>query len=78
MDGLVMTGIIYHPYHTCADEKCLRALRNCEGAFCTYKDQSVEVVGYTTSAGTPEATLNMLRLKCKRTAHGSFNMRSII
>ena len=40
-------------YHTCAGGKCLRALRNREGAFARYKDEEVELVGYTTCGGCP-------------------------
>jgi predicted metal-binding protein len=45
--------IICDRYHTCAGGKCLRSLRNREGAFSIYKDQEVELVGYTTCAGCP-------------------------
>jgi len=45
--------IICDRYHTCAGGKCLRALRNREGAFSVYQDQDVELVGYTTCGGCP-------------------------
>ena len=45
--------IICDRYHTCAGGKCLRALRNREGAFSIYKDREVELVGYTTCGGCP-------------------------
>ncbi|MBN2360376.1 MAG: CGGC domain-containing protein [Deltaproteobacteria bacterium] len=45
--------IICHRYHTCAGGKCLRALRNREGAFKLYRGQEVELVGYTTCGGCP-------------------------
>ena len=45
--------IICDRYRTCAGGKCLRALRNREGAFSIYKNQEVELVGYTTCAGCP-------------------------
>ena len=45
--------IICHRYHTCAGGKCLRSLRNREGAFALYRDEEVEVVGYTTCGGCP-------------------------
>ncbi|HNS72617.1 MAG TPA: CGGC domain-containing protein, partial [bacterium] len=38
---------------TCAGGKCLRALRNREGAFSLYRGQEVELVGYTTCDGCP-------------------------
>ena len=45
--------IICHRYHTCAGGKCLRALRDREGAFALYEGESVELVGYTTCGGCP-------------------------
>jgi len=45
--------IICDRYHTCAGGKCLRALRNREGAFAQYKEDAVELVGYTTCGGCP-------------------------
>jgi predicted metal-binding protein len=58
MDGLARVGfIVCHRYHTCADGKCLMALRNCEGAFRTYKDQNVGLVGYAVCGGYPGGNL---------------------
>ena len=45
--------IICDLYRTCAGGKCLRALRNREGAFSRYKCEQVELVGYTTCGGCP-------------------------
>ena len=45
--------IICDRYRTCAGGKCLRALRNREGAFSIYKNHEVELVGYTTCGGCP-------------------------
>lgn len=45
--------IICDRYRTCAGGKCLRALRNREGAFSIYRGQEVELVGYTTCNGCP-------------------------
>jgi predicted metal-binding protein len=45
--------IICNRYHACAGGKCFRALRNREGAFKLYRDQEVELVGYTTCDGCP-------------------------
>lgn len=45
--------IICDRYRTCAGGKCLRALRNREGAFSIYQGQEVELVGYTTCNGCP-------------------------
>lgn len=45
--------IICDRYRTCAGGKCLRAMRNREGAFSIYADSDVELVGYTTCDGCP-------------------------
>ncbi len=45
--------IICDRYRTCAGGKCLRAMRNCEGAFSVYKESGAELVGFTTCAGCP-------------------------
>jgi predicted metal-binding protein len=45
--------IICNRYHTCAGGKCLRALRNREGAFSSYREGEVELVGYTSCGGCP-------------------------
>lgn len=54
MDPKTKIGIIIcDRYRTCAGGKCLRALRNREGAFSIYTNQEVELVGYTTCNGCP-------------------------
>jgi len=45
--------IICNRYRTCAGGKCLRAMRNREGAFSIYADAEMELVGYTTCDGCP-------------------------
>jgi predicted metal-binding protein len=45
--------IICDRYRTCAGGKCLRALRNREGAFSRYRGQEAELVGYTSCSGCP-------------------------
>jgi len=45
--------IICDRYRDCAGGKCLRALKNREGAFGVYRGQEVELVGYTTCGGCP-------------------------
>jgi len=45
--------IICDRYKTCAGGKCFRALKNREGAFDIYKDQDLELVGYTSCGGCP-------------------------
>jgi len=45
--------IICSRYATCAGGKCLRALRQREGAFSIYRDCEVELVGFTGCGGCP-------------------------
>jgi predicted metal-binding protein len=45
--------IICDRYRRCAGGKCLRALKNREGAFSIYSGTDVELVGYTTCDGCP-------------------------
>ena len=52
MNNSIKIGIIIcNRYRTCAGGKCLRAMRNKEGAFQQYADSAVELVGYTTCDG---------------------------
>jgi predicted metal-binding protein len=54
MSQKVKIGIIIcDRYRTCAGGKCLRAMRNKEGAFAQYANSEVELVGYTTCDGCP-------------------------
>ncbi len=54
MENKTRIGIIIcDRYRTCAGGKCLRSLRNREGAFSIYRDAEVELVGYTTCNGCP-------------------------
>ncbi|MBN2034727.1 MAG: CGGC domain-containing protein [Deltaproteobacteria bacterium] len=45
--------IICDRYRRCAGGKCLRAMRNKEGAFSIYGDDELELVGLTTCDGCP-------------------------
>jgi len=45
--------VICDRYRRCAGGKCLRALKNREGAFAIYGNSEVEVVGMTTCDGCP-------------------------
>ena len=54
MDEVTKIGIIIcDRYNRCAGGKCLRSLKEKEGAFSIYKDTKVEMVGYTTCDGCP-------------------------
>jgi predicted metal-binding protein len=58
--------IICNRYHTCAGGKCLRALRNREGAFARYKGEDVELVGFTTCGGCPGGNVEYAPAEMKR------------
>ncbi|MHA1685387.1 MAG: CGGC domain-containing protein [Candidatus Heimdallarchaeaceae archaeon] len=45
--------IICDRYRDCDGGKCFRSLREREGAFKRYKDEEIEVVGYSTCGGCP-------------------------
>lgn len=45
--------IICDRWRRCAGGKCLRALRERDGAFSRYRGEEVELVGYTTCDGCP-------------------------
>jgi predicted metal-binding protein len=45
--------IICDRYRDCAGGKCLRALRNREGAFSVYEGKELEIVGYASCGGCP-------------------------
>jgi predicted metal-binding protein len=58
--------IICNRYRTCAGGKCLRALRNREGAFARYKDEDVELVGFTSCDGCPGGNVEYAPAEMKR------------
>lgn len=67
MEDKVKVGIIIcNRYHTCAGGKCLRALRNREGAFSLYKDKKVELVGFTSCAGCPGGNVEYAPAEMKK------------
>jgi len=54
VEKMVKIGIIIcDRYNTCAGGKCLKSLANREGAFSIYKNEDIELVGYTTCNGCP-------------------------
>ena len=58
--------IICDRYRTCAGGKCLRAIRNREGAFALYKEEEVELVGYTTCGGCPGGNIEYSPAEMKK------------
>jgi predicted metal-binding protein len=54
MNSTTKIGIIIcDRYRCCAGGKCLRAMKNREGAFSSYADTEIDLVGFTTCAGCP-------------------------
>jgi predicted metal-binding protein len=58
--------IICDRYRACAGGKCLRALRNREGAFDRYKDGEVELVGFTACGGCPGGNVEYAPAEMKK------------
>ena len=58
--------IICDRYGDCAGGKCLRALREREGAFTRYKGEDVELVGYTTCGGCPGGNVEYAPAEMKK------------
>lgn len=58
--------IICDRYRKCAGGKCLRALREREGAFSRYRGEDVELVGYTTCNGCPGGNVEYAPEEMKR------------
>lgn len=58
--------IICDRWSTCAGGKCLRALQRREGAFQRYKDEEVELVGYTTCGGCPGGNVEYAPAEMKK------------
>lgn len=61
MPPTVKIGIVIcDRYKSCAGGKCLRALKNRQGAFDMYARQEVELVGYTSCGGCPGGNVEYL------------------
>ena len=58
--------IICDRYSSCAGGKCLRALQRREGAFQRYRDEEVELVGYTTCGGCPGGNVEYAPAEMKK------------
>ncbi len=67
MEDKVKIGIIIcDRYRSCAGGKCFRAARERAGAFSIYKDQEVEIVGFTTCGGCPGGNIEYTVDEMKR------------
>jgi predicted metal-binding protein len=58
--------VICHRYQACAGGKCLRSLRNREGAFARYRHEEIELVGYTTCGGCPGGNIEYAPAEMKK------------
>lgn len=59
--------IICDRYRNCAGSKCFRSLQNRKGAFDIYsKDETVELVGYTTCGGCPGGNIEYAPQEMKK------------
>ena len=58
--------IICDRYRDCAGGKCFRSLKNREGAFSRYRDESVELVGYTSCGGCPGGNIEYSPAEMKK------------
>lgn len=61
MSNPIRIGIVIcDRYRTCAGGKCLRSMREREGAFSIYEGKEIELVGYTTCNGCPGGNVEYL------------------
>ena len=58
--------IICDRWRRCAGGKCFRALENREGAFSRYRNEEVELVGYTTCDGCPGGNVEYAPAEMKK------------
>ncbi len=58
--------IICDRYSSCAGGKCLRSLRDREGAFALYENEEVELVGFTTCGGCPGGNIEYAPAEMKK------------
>ena len=58
--------IICDRYHSCAGGKCFRSLKKREGGFSVYRDEEVELVGYTTCGGCPGGNIEYAPAEMKK------------
>jgi len=58
--------IICDRWRRCAGGKCFRALRDREGAFERYRDEEIELAGYTTCDGCPGGNIEYAPAEMKK------------
>jgi predicted metal-binding protein len=58
--------IICDRWRRCAGGKCLRAIKDREGAFSRYRDEEIELAGYTTCDGCPGGNVEYAPAEMKK------------
>ena len=58
--------IICNRYNTCAGGKCLRSFHKREGSFARYKNEDVQLVGYSTCGGCPGGNVEYVPSEMKK------------
>ncbi len=67
MDDTIKIGIIIcDRYRMCAGGKCMRSLRNREGAFSIYEGKEVELVGFAPCGGCPGGNIEYVPEEMKK------------
>jgi len=66
--------IICDRWRRCAGGKCFRAVRNREGAFSRYGEESIEVVGFTTCDGCPGGNIEYAPAEMKKNGAGVIHL----
>jgi predicted metal-binding protein len=66
MEKIKIGIIICDRYRNCAGGKCFRSVQNREGAFSIYKNQEVEVAGFTTCGGCPGSNIESVPEEMKK------------
>jgi predicted metal-binding protein len=75
MDEKPKIGIIIcDRYRLCAGGKCLRSLRNREGAFARYEGMDVELVGFTTCGGCPGGNVEYAPAEMKKNGANTIHL----
>jgi Predicted metal-binding protein len=75
MEKSIKLGIIIcDRYRTCAGGKCMRALRNREGAFERYRGKEVELVGFATCNGCPGGNVESVPAEMKKNGAGVIHL----
>jgi len=66
MEKIKIGIIICDRYRNCSGGKCFKSVQNREGAFSIYKNQEVEVAGFTTCGGCPGGNIENVPEEMKK------------